>query len=78
MPTPAEKTETLMEFGYTHEERKDRDGYYPIESNSNGVLWHDTLEEAEKAMRNDLRWRPETFIIARPKPEAGKRYACVS
>lgn len=31
-------------------------------------VWYDTVEKAEEKMENDLRFRTETFIIARPKP----------
>lgn len=31
------------------------------------TVWYDTIEKAEAERVNDLRFRGETFIIARPK-----------
>lgn len=66
-------TSEELEFGYTHEGQKDRDGYYPITSFSN-QRWFSTVEEAEYSMKDDLRWRTELFLISRPRPCAGQRY----
>lgn len=30
-------------------------------------VWYDTVEKAEEKMKNDLRFRTETFLIVRPK-----------
>jgi len=65
------KTVEDLEFGYSHENAVSAEtgSYYPIRTLISETQWFPTLDEAERAMNNDLRWVPRTFIICRPKPE---------
>lgn len=51
------------EYGYSHEEN----GLAPI-PDFEGRTWWPLREQAEKARKNDLRWRYETFLIRRERP----------
>jgi len=64
-----------LEFAYTIENNKTAAGeYFPIRTAIQGRTWFPTLQEALAAQHNDLRWRPKTFIISRPKPESPQRF----
>lgn len=64
-----ENTDSEFQWGYSHSRNVDARGeLVPITSDSRPRAWYDSREEAEAALRNDLRWRIATFIIRRPRP----------
>lgn len=65
----ASATEAALEFSYGYVASVN---LQPVEMpvvpyGHTAPVWYDTVEEAQKAMDNDLRFNTETFIIAKPK-----------
>ncbi len=50
----------MIEWGYTHAERT-----LPITPDGRTRNSFPTKDEAQGAMENDLRWRPDTFLVSR-------------
>lgn len=69
----AEETEPEYEYGYSHRENMAHKLGSAAGDNDRPQKWWDSVEEAEAARQNDLRWREPTFLIARTK--AGDAFA---
>lgn len=56
--------EPEYEWGYTHAERDTA----IAPDNPFRNKWESSREQAEENMKNDLRWRPETYLVKRAAP----------
>lgn len=61
------KTEFEYAYGYVASVNLQQVDTPVIPDGMTAPVWYDTVEKAEEKMKNDLRFRTETFIIVRPK-----------
>jgi hypothetical protein len=54
-------------YGYVASVNSDKVDSLVVPDGRTAPVWYDTVEKAEEAMNNDLRFSTETFIVARPK-----------
>lgn len=62
-----------FQYGYAHETNVNVWGQFAPIEDRRGQRWYPSREAAAAAMRNDLRWYPELFIIRREVPAAPER-----